>query len=88
MDTTAIAPKIPGHGTECLSEILLLQCRIPPMQAARGTLLTAEGDISDHSLLLLKGWIGLSQTLLLGDIRATFALNFGSTDRPEDAIPQ
>lgn len=67
MGNLAIAPKIPAHRTAGLSEILLLQCRVPPMQASRGTLLITEGDFADHFLLLLKGWVGLSKTLLSGE---------------------
>lgn len=67
MNNPAIAAKIPAHQTTGLSEVLLLQCHIAPMRAARGAVLITEGDFADHSLLLLKGWIGLSKTLLSGE---------------------
>lgn len=44
---------------------------IAPLQkfplTRRRALLITEGDCADHSLMLLKGWVGLSKTLLSGE---------------------
>lgn len=37
------------------------------LRAARGTILTHEGDAADHALLLVDGWLALSKTLATGD---------------------
>ncbi|WP_108484331.1 Crp/Fnr family transcriptional regulator [Oceaniglobus ichthyenteri] len=67
MSKSALLARLPGDRTGDLAQTLQVQCRIPSVHAKQGTLIADEGDFADHSILLLKGWIGLSKTLISGD---------------------